>query len=1077
MALIQGPRAARHCALEHTPTRYSAARLLSHARHCAERAPTRLERAPTRASESAARLLSLAVLLALVPRGGGALTLTSVAAVPRVTAGAPATLINVSWTGGVSSPGPITITTDIAPVLSQETWTSPALYAAGTSWTQAGPQAGGMVVEAGTILSNPAAPYVSFNGRGLVIGASAAATCSDWWMSSDTTWRASPNWNNAACWPSPVVYPPLPLKGSWSAQVDIIGPGPWNGNTQCSLVLFNEQTATRPPFNATNVNVNQLFILFSIDNANKPVLQNTVFGTANQLIGPGTLFDGVRFASLLLQYDAVAAVYTAYYRVPGTAATAWVFFANYTLANSAMTPSFGRIGVMGKNWSPGGKAWNCTFTNFKVQALPNAPWAPPFTFSPTVPQAYRNLAYPTTANFTVSPGDAALVGGAVAGSVVAALAPAGLYATVAVSTAADASDASAPCIAPPPAPAYTCLLAPVLGAADAELLRAHADFSALVQAPSLLFRDYTWGQKGFTECVLGRSFRNYALQQSPAALPRAWLSFSSWSALNFQNVYPGRRWADIVDAAVGSVVPFGATTPDAYDSSSGAMSFLDPLDTGFDIFVVLRPAVHAFDMVAVGRGGDPGTLSATSSPGWTLNVLPFAAGAYFSFGGLSAILPTTLVSAGATTWNAPLSTTEPTLLHASISTNASMTGLAPGARRAMMWVNGRNASSVGFAPSSNRWPLGSYRNAAAGANRDNVNTGSDIVTGVISSCNNLATGATAWWTRIGSALMNNNAAAAEPHSWRGDIFEVLIFRGSSTQPGLTEAGRAALTAALLDKYRLRCPAIAGTGAVRADARSVCGGGAVAGDACNEACPAGTVALRGTARKTCAAGAWSGPQLVCVAAPAGCAAGAAPLPAWTASCAVVGVNETWASVAAWGFAGAYAAASRADRDALFSLRAGMLVGDLAVATPDPAAPGKAISALVAGPDAWIANATAAGRALNITVSWTPSRGGSAVAWAWAGVVDHVRVRCAPAPGGAGCKLVLEAVVRGVSTALGAPGAAVVYGAPLALTASYSPASGAVAVTVNGAPALAGVAPPAPGPRGSGPRWWGRSAGSP
>ncbi len=254
----------------------------------------------------------------------------------------------------------------------------------------------------------------------------------------------------------------------------------------------------------------------------------------------------------------------------------------------------------------------------------------------------------------------------------------------------------------------------------------------------------------------------------------------------------------------------------------------------------------------------------------------------------------------------------------SISLNVTLTGYGAGRRRAMMWVNGRNEStSPGLHPGSDAWRPSAWPLAEA-------NCGGSAPDALADAITSRAAGGTQWWPRVGAGLGggNNNAALSARYAFRGDIFEVLLFRGSSTRAGLSEAGRRALTDALLEKYRLRCPRIdsAAAGAAAGDgAASDCAGG-VEGSACNEVCAPGRAPLRGAFNKTCSAGAWSAEPLVCApvaatvadgaAAPAppgaACAPAGATLPAFYQNCTLTAWTETWAAgTATWAPVGTYA----------------------------------------------------------------------------------------------------------------------------------------------------------------------------
>ena len=67
----------------------------------------------------------------------------------------------------------------------------------------------------------------------------------------------------------------------------------------------------------------------------------------------------------------------------------------------------------------------------------------------------------------------------------------------------------------------------------------------------------------------------------------------------------------------------------------------------------------------------------------------------------------------------------------------------------------------------------------------------------------MGSGTLAWGGGIG--LNSNDVATSTARTFRGYIFELAVFRGNSTYPGLSEAGRQGATQALLQKYKLMCP--------------------------------------------------------------------------------------------------------------------------------------------------------------------------------------------------------------------------------------------------------------------------------
>jgi hypothetical protein len=74
---------------------------------------------------------------------------------------------------------------------------------------------------------------------------------------------------------------------------------------------------------------------------------------------------------LLLQYDHVAATYTAFYRY--SAAAPWAFLAAYGANVVFAGLSAPRVGVGAKSWVTG-RTWSCAVDAFFLTALPNVPY-------------------------------------------------------------------------------------------------------------------------------------------------------------------------------------------------------------------------------------------------------------------------------------------------------------------------------------------------------------------------------------------------------------------------------------------------------------------------------------------------------------------------------------------------------------------------------------------------------------------------------------------------------------------------------------------------------------------------------
>ena len=1016
--------------------------------------------------------------------------------------------LNLTWAPTASPWAAALVTTTSAPFLVQEDFSA---YPLGLQWTAPGPRPGTPWTVEEASLTDPLLSLTFSPAGYLTIASSNAAVCTDLWAG---TRAPAP----LGCTPAPILYHDAPLRGSWQAEVRLAAPvSSVSGSMQCGLTLFSRQNAALPPFTAANPNINNQ-ILTLVANHVAPGSALLIFENPGGIgystysrVASGTL--AWPYYSLMLQYDHVARVYSAFYRPSATAA--YTFLSAITQAQVPNTFSNPRLGLYAKAWVAG-RTWSCAIDYVSIQALPNAPHSAPWPAGVAQNVSARSAAAGASASVVlasdpaVAPGGAGLLlpleaPGAFLGVGVALL-PAGALANASAAAAAAAAAAfaaAAPPVLllpyaypqqPPPstaaAPPASCASAAsaLLGAPDAALLRFHSDYTSLGDAPFLVSTPFALAgpyygpvlAPALQDCALGHLSLTYAADQSPSGQALAWRGLSSFSTMTSYPAIATRRWIDINTIAVAA--------PSPYDSSaSGSHSFFDPLDTGFDLFLVLRPAPgSAVDTQAMSSNGDPG------SSGWTLNVLPSAAGVYFA----AADNASTCV-AGAH-YPFPISTATPTLVQVSISANASHTGYPAGSRRVMLWVNGQNASTApGLHPGSGAWVPSAW--SAPTARFNCGGPGPDAVTGHITAKRGAGT---QWWARMGAGLGGgtNNVVLSALYAWRGDIFQALLFRGSSASPSLSEAGRLALTAALLAKYRIACPALGGGASGAAPAPgSACSSG-VEGSACHELCPPGTVHSRGVHNKTCSGGAWSGAPLVCVPAaaapgavapappPASAAAAAAPLcvtpgaalPAFYAECSIGVLSESFASpdrLAAWSMVSTHPLQGGGDvgRAAVGgwsvggggggggggSVSAALPLG-IAPYTPASALNASAsppLTALVTTGGQWAAAALAGGPgAVTLSVgAWRPLRGSSGLAFAWLNASHHLRLRGAALRASAsppmlptdspaaplawtlalGCSVALESVVGGVVRLLGAAPCALAPGAAAPLSVTFTP----------------------------------------
>ena len=121
------------------------------------------------------------------------------------------------------------------------------------------------------------------------------------------------------------------------------------------------------------------------------------------------------------------------------------------------------------------------------------------------------------------------------------------------------------------------------------MLRFRHDYTSLPPAPFLVVNAPAGAvppaaAPPLRDCALGHQARMYTASEAPSGAALAWGGFSSFSTMvGFPSVNT-RRWIDV------ATFPFN-TGGSPYDSANnGAWSFFDPLDVGFDLFVVLRPA-------------------------------------------------------------------------------------------------------------------------------------------------------------------------------------------------------------------------------------------------------------------------------------------------------------------------------------------------------------------------------------------------------------------------------------------------------------------------------------------------------
>lgn len=771
----------------------------------------------------------LPLLLSLFAACAAAAPSSATTALPPTDGSIGSPLSSVSWTSASSPALAALVTTTASPFLFNESFTNASCYAAGATWTVIGPQCGGWTLEPAWFM-NDGLHSISFGGAagGLRMSAAAGQQSTDLWSAG----RATPYYPTTTSFPAPVVYFDVDVRGgSWVATCALDSITPASAAFQTGLIVLDARNTNAPPFTAVNPDTNFVFLQFVV----QPVTVGSTYAvylnlppsylgnTAASFVS-ATQPAGVNSFLLSLQYDHVAQSFSGFLRT--SASAPWTLLGvidRAAIPSMAVSP---RIALMTKRWSGSNAAWSTVFRSVSLQFLPNTPYSS--AWDPSILRTTVSGAGGAVATTAFLSADPSFTQGASSGSgsVVAAFAPPNAWygANIALATTTGGGTWNAPSLSinmvasPATAPrAQPCRMGLPSGVGqDGALMRFRLQATGTPAANSL-------HPLGLFDCVNAHGFQAYTATEQPIIRELAWLGFSS-----FFSSGPLRRWVDVNDV-------YTAVNGPRLDTSQAlAGAWMDPLDVGFDIFIVLRPtAAWPVDIQAVARGGDAGC------PGWTVNVCPLSACAYFAVGDSSA------TAFAAATWAAPISTTVPTIIHASINTNVSMTGLGPGARRAMMFVNGRNTSSVDGPPQSIAWGRSSFGNGRAVGGLVGKN---------ISSWN----GGGLWWTRIGSGLgsNNNNGVIATTYSWKGDIFEVVIFRGNSVAPGLSETGRLAVTASLLRKYALSCPPLNAGGAVAADATSVCTS-AVDGDACNEVCAPNSVTVSGVSTKTCSGGAWSG----------------------------------------------------------------------------------------------------------------------------------------------------------------------------------------------------------------------------
>ena len=947
-------------------------------------------------------------------------------------------LSTVSWSSASSPAVAALITTTPAPFLFNESFTNTTCYGAGTAWSTAGPQCGGWTLEAAWFM-NDGLHSISFSGEagGLRMSAAAGQQSTDFWSAG----RATPLYPTTTSYPAPVVYYDVDVRGgSWVATCFLDSITPASASFQTGLVLIDARNTNVPPFTAANADSNFMYLQFVV----QPVTVGSTFavyfnapptylGNSAASFTSAVQAAGVNSFILALQYDHVAQSFSAFFRTSTT--VQWTLLGVIDRTAFPSMAAYPRVGLMTKRWSGSNAAWSTVFRSVSLQFLPNTPYSD--AWDPTVLRTTVNGAVGAPSSTAFVSADPAFGQDVskLSGSVVSALAPPNAWygASLTLATLAGGGAWNAPSLStnmvarPPLAPrAQPCLMGLQSGAnQDGSLMRFRIQFTGAPAAN-------TQHPIGFFDCVNSHLFQAYTATEQPVIRELSWLSFSSMYSSGAL-----RKWVDVADVYTTNNGP-------RLDSSQAVTGgWMDPLDAGFDVFVVLRPMAAPVDTQAVSRGGDAGF------PGWTVNICPLAACAYFSVGDSSA------TSFAAATWAAPISITVPTVLHASINTNASMTGLGPFVRRALMFVNGRNKSSVDGPPQSVAWGRSNFGNGRA-------------VTGLVTKNISSWTGTGYWWTRIGCGLGSNtnNAAIATTYSWKGDIFEVIIFRGSSALPGLTEAGRLSVTASLLKKYALTCPTLNAGGAIVADTSSVCSG-AVDGDTCNEVCAPNAVTVRGTSNKTCAGGAWTGAPLVCALLVPACSS-AAPLPAFASTCSVRLLMESWAaeSLGRWNFSGTYMPFSGAHKEVVFNASSGgSLFGDMRVTPSGPAAAAPPIAVLHGSAnDAWLANATAAG--LNVTVSTQIRflRGSAGIVWLFIDARNHARIRCDASTAAlvlgvpSNCTLLAELVSGGGVTRISAAASAVPLAVANSISLTFNLRSGAFVASVNSSAVLTGMTKP-------------------
>ncbi len=559
-------------------------------------------------------------------------------------AGGALALAAAAWSGAGDA---LDVTAAADAVLVSDDFSSGATYPLYSTWAAPGPKQNGWIVEEGSALDG-VNNVVRFEPGGWLAFYlhSQVSGCTDFW---GTTVRLPIN----TCGGAPMFYKDAPLIGSWSAQLDLQGPMHQGTSgsyaMQCGLVLFNKRNFRTAPYNAGNPNTNSMILTLVVDtsqpnraNAWVPLFQSPFSSTSAGPPQASPLF------SLRLDYDHRQGSYTSWYRPLANSTLPWRLIGRLSDPPSVYSPSPGgaaRLGIYAKAWN--GAKHTCRIDAFTLRAVANTP------LRPMTPSGWAN---PPPA-LPASPPVAVSVPTGAAGAPAALPFP--LLPDVAWALAAAATNGSrgagapaAPLVFAAPVPAGLGCIPGALGAADAALLRLHADFTATPHSgpPGAGFLEPSAAV--FADC-LGHATAAGAVASSPGGSSYAW---GPLAAYDTSNAATG-RWLDIATTNTAPVRGFS--------SVRGTQGWLDPMMHNFDFVAVLAPRTDSpVPMIAFSKGGEPGAC------GWVLGVLPYGAGLFF-------YAADDAVSAAGASWVAPLTPGVPVIVHAALRTNAATCSSSP----------------------------------------------------------------------------------------------------------------------------------------------------------------------------------------------------------------------------------------------------------------------------------------------------------------------------------------------------------------------------------------------------------------